>query len=347
MEFDGDDHIATQIQHPEALKLIADRKVHVDSGAGLFGALQHLDLSQIELRKQNITMYRDDDSDEDDLNDDMDQPPMWMKDRLVLTTELEDYIKRKPFESYMLYRGKKNNGIFGSSFKPVGILKGLIRITFDEKDTFFDETLLSQMLKPRLYKMRLYVLESFSLEMTDTSLDGRPVPPDPYLKITLGNNKFNDRKNAVEDMDNCPFFKMIEMDAELPGTSQLIIDVMDRDWIGGDDVIGTTIIDLEDRFFESTWQILGENNMSDIPPNVRWKTKPIETRTLRIPGCNLPRGYLQLWVDILDPNMASIFAPDDVSLPPTQVFEMRVVIWKAKNVPAMDLTENMRFLNML
>ena len=338
---DEDDYIVTQLPHPDALKLIEDRKVQTDSGAGLFGALQHLDLSKIEERKRNIAMYNEEDSDEDNFYDDEEQKPKWMKDRNILPSDLEDSISKRPFETYTLYRGKKN-GIFGGSYKPVGLLKGLIRITFDEKQSFFEESLLSQMLKPRPYKMRLYVLESFSLAMTDTKLDGQPAPPDPYLKVTLGNNKFDDRKNAVDDMDNCPFYKLVEMDAELPGTSQLIIDVMDKDMIGGDDLIGTTVIDLEDRFFESTWQSLGEENLCDTPPNIRWKTKPVETRTLQVPGSNLSRGTLQVWVDIMAPNIASTFPPDDVSLPPTQVFEMRIVIWKAKDVPAMDSMENMR-----
>ena len=47
------------------------------------------------------------------------------------------------------------------------------------------------------------------------------------------------------------------MDTELPGTSQLIVDVMDKDTIGSDDLIGSTVIDLEDRWFDQNWQIWG------------------------------------------------------------------------------------------
>jgi hypothetical protein len=338
---DEDDYIATQMQHPEGEKLVQDRKLQEDNGAGLFGALQHLDLSKVEERKRNIAMYNDADSDDDNFYDDEETQPKWMKDRVVLPGDLEEELAKKPFECYTLYRGKKNAS-FGSGYKAVGILKGLVRVTFDEKESFFDPNLLLQILHPRSYKMRLYVLESFSLAMTDFKLDGQPAPPDPYLKVTLGNNKFDDRKNAVDDMENCPFYKLIEMDAELPGTSQLLIDVMDKDRIGGDDLIGSTVIDLEDRFFEKCWQDLGEENLCDVPPNVRWKTKPVETRTLTVPGSNLPRGTLQVWVDIMSPNIAVQYAPDDVSLPPTQLFEMRIVIWKAKDVPAMDSLENMR-----
>ena len=42
---------------------------------------------------------------------------------------------------------------------------------------------------------------------------------------------------------------MVEFDAELPGTSQLNIKVMDKNTIGFDALIGTTVIDLEDRWY--------------------------------------------------------------------------------------------------
>merc|ERR1711871_441248 len=178
---------------------------------------------------------------------------------------------------------------------------------------------------------------------------------DPYLKVTLGDFKYDDRKNAVDDMVNCPFYKMIEMDAELPGSSQLIIDVMDKDTVGSDDLIGRTIIDLEDRWFDKHWQKLGEENMVSGPGadegtdgdqtqatnNARWKTKPLEKRTLFVDGNNSVRGTLEVWVDIMNPPTAIAFPPDDVSLPPTQTFQLHVVIWNAKDVPAMDSLENM------
>ena len=113
------------------------------------------------------------------------------------------------------------------------------------------------------------------------------------------------------------------MDAELPGTSQLIIDVMDKDTIGYDDLIGSTVIDLEDRWFSKEWQDLGKENMitpDANPLNARWNTKPVESRILKIPTSSQIRGTLQCWVDIMKPQVAISFPPDDVSLPPTQVY---------------------------
>lgn len=103
-----------------------------------------------------------------------------------------------------------------------------------------------------------------------------------------------------------------------------------------DELIGATMIDLEDRVFDERWQKLGTENMV-LPAQVvdgkpakkpRWETKPVEIRQLYAPTLRAPRGALQLWVDIMTPEAAAVFPPDDVSLPPTQTFEVRVVIWK-------------------
>ncbi len=41
----------------------------------------------------------------------------------------------------------------------------------------------------------------------------------------------------------------------------------------------------------------------------------------------------------MKPEVAAAFPCDDVSLPPTKMFEVRVVIWKSRDVPAMDSFE--------
>ena len=52
-------------------------------------------------------------------------------------------------------------------------------------------------------------------------------------------------------------------------------------------------------------------------------------------------GIFECWVDIMTPEEATTFPPDDITLPPKQIFEVRVVIWKTKNVPPMDTFEGM------
>ncbi len=50
--------------------------------------------------------------------------------------------------------------------------------------------------------------------------------------MSLGKDKFNDRKNYVEDVKDVDLYKMIAFNCELPGTSQLHISLMDWDLIG-------------------------------------------------------------------------------------------------------------------
>jgi hypothetical protein len=78
--------------------------------------------------------------------------------------------------------------------------------------------------------------------------------------VSLGNDVKSDRDNYKLDEPNPKFNKYFEFKANFPGASPLVIEAYDYD------VIGKTIIDLDDRFFSGDWQALDE--------------KPIEYRQL-------------------------------------------------------------------
>jgi hypothetical protein len=63
---------------------------------------------------------------------------------------------------------------------------------------------------------------------------------------------------------------MYEFDAEFPGAPSLVIKAYDFDDLFGDDLIGKTSIDLDDRFFCPDWQQIED--------------KPIEYRQLYHPS---------------------------------------------------------------
>ena len=75
------------------------------------------------------------------------------------------------------------------------------------------------------------------------------------------------------DNPNPDFYKAYDFEAVFPGCPPLIIDAIDYDDIFGDDLIGTTSIDLEDRFFSIEWQSI--------------KNKPIEFRQLYHPSSSV------------------------------------------------------------
>jgi hypothetical protein len=55
------------------------------------------------------------------------------------------------------------------------------------------------------------------------------------------------------DEANPKFHKYYDFEGVFPGSSPVQIDVWDYDDIFGDDLIGTTWVDVEDRYFSLEW----------------------------------------------------------------------------------------------
>ena len=113
--------------------------------------------------------------------------------------------------------------------------------------------------------IRLYVIDGFDFASRDIGSAS-----DPYLKLKCGKRKYTERDNYQLDQPNPKFYKMYEFDAEFPGAPPLVIKAMDYDDLFGDDLIGKTSIDLDDRFFSPDWQFIED--------------KPIEERQIYHPS---------------------------------------------------------------
>ncbi|CAK4152774.1 unnamed protein product [Aphanomyces euteiches] len=251
-----------------------------------------------------------------------DEIPPYLRNRNIMTVSVEEKLQTTPFEVYFVYRGQKFGGA-ESTYRPVGKFKGLIRvINSRDEPPLFD---LQELLNPQPYVIRLYVLDAFSLQAKDQN--GKS---DPYLRLKLGNHTiFNDRDKYIEATLNPKFHNVYEFKANLPGASALSIECFDFDLFAlsadaGDDFIGATTIDLEDRWFDDRWRTMG--NLSE------GTFRPVETRQLYTPASVVTQGSLRLWLDILTPTEASMSHPVDISLPPIEQFEVRIVIYKAKDV---------------
>jgi len=124
-----------------------------------------------------------------------------------------------------------------------------------------DDNLKQLLLSETKCRIRLYMIEGIDLASRDIGSES-----DPYLFITCNGKTYNERKNWQLD-EACPkFHKHFDWEGVFPGTTPIRIQVWDYDEIFGDDLIGTTILDLEDRFFNQQWRAL--------------EHKPIEYRTL-------------------------------------------------------------------
>ena len=119
--------------------------------------------------------------------------------------------------------------------------------------------------------VRLYIIEGFDFASRDVGSFS-----DPYLKLVYGNKVVSERENYQLDEANPTFHKMYEFEANFPGANPIVIQAWDYDDLFGDDLIGETTIDLDDRFFSPDWQSM--------------KEKPVEYRELYHPSTSVNQG---------------------------------------------------------
>ena len=126
---------------------------------------------------------------------------------------------------------------------------------------------------------------------------------------------------------NPDFFKSYDAPAVFPGCAPLVIEAWDYDDLFSDDLIGTTVVDLEDRFFLMEWNAL--------------KNKPVEARELYHPSMSISQGIIRMWVEINDPNCApSKKKPHyDITPRPAEEFEVRVAILDGSDIKMMDVED--------
>ena len=96
--------------------------------------------------------------------------------------------------------------------------------------------------------VRVYFISAFDLASRDNSS-----PSDPYLYLQMNNKIINERWSYQLDEPNPDFYQCYDFEGTFPGCSPLQVDVWDYDDIFGDDLIGTTNVDLEDRYFSLEW----------------------------------------------------------------------------------------------
>lgn len=93
--------------------------------------------------------------------------------------------------------------------------------------------------------------------------------------------------------------------------------------IFGDESIGTTSVDLEDRFFSPEWQSL--------------RNKPIEYRQLYHPSSSVSQGVVKMWVEIHPTAIPQSEIPIwDIKPKPAEQFEVRLCVFDTRDIKCMD-----------
>lgn len=113
---------------------------------------------------------------------------------------------------------------------------------------------------------------------------------------------------------------MYEFDAEFPGAPPLVIKAYDYDDLFGDDLIGKTIIDLDDRFFCPEWQQIED--------------KPIEFRSLLHPSSDIPQGTVKMWLEIHPTSISTKGTGKvyDTHPQPEREYQVRVVVYDTDGI---------------
>ena len=167
--------------------------------------------------------------------------------------------------------------------------------------------------------VRVYMINASDLASRDVG-----GASDPYIKISCGDEEFSERDNYALDEPNPDFGTHYDFPVVFPGCPPVRIDIMDYDDLFGDDLIGTTWIDLEDRYFLAEWRALAD--------------KPVEYRQIYHPSSAVSQGVCKCWVEI---NPAKVAPEDeepiwDISKKPFEEFEVRLVVWDTKEIKMMD-----------
>lgn len=88
-------------------------------------------------------------------------------------------------------------------------------------------------------------------------------------------------------------------------------------------MIGITKLDLDDRFFNKEWMAIDQ--------------KPVEYRDLYHPTSAISQGSVKMWVEVYPTtSKKSSVDPLDITPEPAKDYEIRLVIWKTKEIEAMD-----------
>jgi hypothetical protein len=146
---------------------------------------------------------------------------------------------------------------------------------------------------------------------------------EPYIEMQLGRNASISMKNvrAAKDTNTPDFGLFEERDVELPMDGRLEVSVMDaNDFPMSDCLIGSTIIDLEDRWHCKKWNRLNQRQIV-----------PYESRNFYQPGNPGQNfGAIEMLVEMIDSSEASDKKPTQMPKLAGTLVDIRIVIRTAE-----------------
>lgn len=163
---------------------------------------------------------------------------------------------------------------------------------------------------------------------------------------------------------NPEYFRTYQLKGEIPIDFNLTISIWNESSIGFDSIIGTTQVDLEDRYFSNSYtaqslmlnvckQKIEVDIESETDPKKRlWLNAvkksikkanlklrdnralaPVEYRPLRAKGKKTAQGMLEMFIEVLDLQASKLIPVSKIVKPLPEKYELRLIIWKCEGIP--------------
>ncbi|KAH7649076.1 hypothetical protein FG379_001665 [Cryptosporidium bovis] len=132
------------------------------------------------------------------------------------------------------------------------------------------------------------------------------------------------------------FYKSYELDAILPVNALLTISIMNKS-SNISTFYGRTYIDIEDRFFHPLYQKT-LNSDTLLPIEIRQLYSQNDDLVSNITQGSV--GSLRCWIHVLPPEIAILRPLYPLNPPTAEICQVRVVIYKLKNIPISKLVNN-------
>lgn len=110
----------------------------------------------------------------------------------------------------------------------------------------------------------------------------------------------------------------------MPENATLRISIMEN-MLLGDQEIGMTTIDVEDRWFHPKYREMIRSKDS-------FKAIPIELRPIRNANSSIPQGTVSVWVEFMTAMQANAHPIQTLQSPDADPYQLRIVIWRTKDV---------------